>query len=218
MRCGRCCGQRSEWRGHVSVPRGGRFRYFPSTPGRRQHFATIVICEAHGWSASRMDRRCHSGSCATTSSALCDEQDCRLPVRTDFRHTFCFPSRDARGPSQSDSGTGWASGIGHDAALCAPESGDARVGDSLAGIPCSKYGSHRSSVIKVARLPMAITGVRLFNQRRRSSMFQRPVAESSRRPTLERTGRPSRDWQAALSRQIDCRSCVYQSSSHGVGA
>ena len=38
--------------------------------------------------------------------------------------------------------------------------------------PCSKYGSHRSSVMKIVMLPIAITGVRLFNDWRRSSMFQ----------------------------------------------
>jgi integrase len=43
------CVQRSEWRGHVTVPKGGRLRYVP-LPGWRSRSASTGTCDRLGWS------------------------------------------------------------------------------------------------------------------------------------------------------------------------
>jgi integrase len=114
------CVQRSEWKGHVTVPKGGRLRYVPMTvrlaTALRQHRhlrAARVLCRRDGSSLSA-DVVKHHVERAARRAQLTTSGVHRL------RHDVLLASRDARRAGAGDSGTRRASGSDDDAAVHAP--------------------------------------------------------------------------------------------------
>jgi hypothetical protein len=56
------CVQRCDWKGHVTVPKGGRLRYVPLTIRLTTAFASTGTCDRTVCCVSRMDRRCRPTS------------------------------------------------------------------------------------------------------------------------------------------------------------
>jgi hypothetical protein len=122
---------RSEWKGHVTMPKGGRLRYVPIT--RR---LTEALREARHLRGPRV-------LCDGTGKALTQKVVQVLVRRTArranvkpgihiLRHSFC--SHLAMwGASKSHPGTRRTPGPGHDAALHAPEPGGARRSNQVIG-------------------------------------------------------------------------------------
>ncbi len=131
-RNGRLCVQRSEWKGHVTAPKGGRLRYVPMTI----RLATALRDHRHLRSARVLCRRwrsalrgCREASRGTGGAAGAAHRE-RRPSAAAY---VLLASGDAGGAGTGDSGAGRTQGSDHDAAVHAPQSGGARRGDPAAG-------------------------------------------------------------------------------------
>ena len=125
------CVARSEWKGHVTVPKGGRLRYVPLTKR-----LTEALRDARHLRGPRVALRCE-GQPLTQKviqglmrrvAAAGERQAGRAHPAA---HVLFAPG-DARRAGAGHPGTGGTSGPGDDAAVHAPESGGARRGDSVA--------------------------------------------------------------------------------------
>ncbi len=128
------CVQRSEWKGHVTVPKGGRLRYVPMTNRlatalrEHRHLRTRPSTVSGGWDVvDDQDGRGPCSALGTSGRPGKPWRSCASP------HLLLTPGNAWR-PSQSHSGTGGTSRHRHDAALHASESGGSRCGHSVAGI------------------------------------------------------------------------------------
>ena len=121
---------RSEWKGHVTMPKGGRLRYVPMT--RR---LTEALREARHLSGPRV-------LCDGTGKPLTQEVvqvlvpdrqkgECEAWDSHPSSHVLFSPG-DARGPGTSYSGARRASGSDHDTAVHASQSRGARPRDPVA--------------------------------------------------------------------------------------
>jgi integrase len=98
------CVARSEWCGHVSVPKGGRIRYLPLTrrlagalKSARHLRGPRVLCDQTGKALTRK-----------MIQVLMRRSARRANVKAGvhiLRHTFCFALGDARRTGEGDSGT-----------------------------------------------------------------------------------------------------------------
>ena len=125
------CVARSEWKGHVTVPKGGRLRYVPLTKRLTEALKEArhlrgprVLCETKGQPLTQkvvqvMMRRGQQGD---------REAGCPYPAP----HVLCA-SGDARGAGKGPPGTRGTCGLSHDAALHAPESGRTRRSNTALG-------------------------------------------------------------------------------------
>jgi integrase len=116
------CIQRSEWKGHVTVPKGGRLRYVPLTvrltDALRQHRhlkSNRVLCSTDG---SPLTQRLLQGLVARAARGA-GLKNVGVHI---LRHTFCSHSDEGCG-STGDSGTRGPSGPLNDPALHARQSG-----------------------------------------------------------------------------------------------
>ena len=136
--------QRSDWLGHVTVPKGGRSRRLPMT----QRLTSALKAARHlrsdagvvfaGWNADHArsghqghPRRAARGGIAASGRA-------RVAAHV------LFASGDEGRAGTCDPGTGRPRGSVHDAALHAPESGGDRRRDSVVGWAPSTSRSRRS--------------------------------------------------------------------------
>ena len=123
---------RSEWKGHVTMPKGGRIRYVPRT--RR---LTETLREARHLRGPRV--LC-DGTGKPLTQKVIQVLVRRTARRANVRHGIHVPAShilfspgDAWRASKSNSGTRWTSGLGHNATLHASEPGSARPGDPILG-------------------------------------------------------------------------------------
>jgi integrase len=114
------CVQRSEWRGHVTVPKGGRLRYVPMTRRvaaalrEHRHLRSVrVICQGDGSPLTQDLVRKHMRGTARRAQIAVSGVH-RL------RHTFCSHHGDARGTGTGDSGARGTPGPLDHAAAYAP--------------------------------------------------------------------------------------------------
>ena len=126
------CVQRSDWKGHVTAPKGGRLRYVPLTirlaTALRDHRhlrSERVLC-AIGWIAAVGRRR--EASRRTRGAAGADRAERRASTAA---HVL-FASGDAWRAGAGHSGARGAPGSHDDAAVHAPQSRGARQCDSVA--------------------------------------------------------------------------------------
>lgn len=140
---------RSEWKGHVTMPKGGRIRYVPMT--RR---LTEALREARHLRGPRV-------LCDGTGKPLTQKVIQVLVRRTArranvkpgihiLRHYVLFSSGDAWGASKSHSGTGRTPGPGHDATLHALEPRGDRCGDSAVGDEHRDEPHRRGEIVEAA--------------------------------------------------------------------
>jgi integrase len=138
---------RSEWKGHVTMPKGGRIRYVPLT--RRQ---TDALREARHLRGQRV--LCDSEGKPLTQKVM------QVMVRRVARHVrpglhsprhhVLFAPGDAWSASEGHPGTGRTSGPRHDAAIHAPEPGGARCGDSAVGDGHRNEPRGRGEIVEAA--------------------------------------------------------------------
>jgi hypothetical protein len=123
---------RSEWKGHVTMPKGGRIRYVPMT--RR---LTETLREARHLRGPRV-------LCDETEKPLTQKVIQVLVRRTArranvkpgihiLRHSFCSHLAMRGAPARAIQELGRTPGPGHDAALHALEPGRTRRSDSVVG-------------------------------------------------------------------------------------
>jgi integrase len=126
---GRICVQRSEWRGHVTVPKGGPFRYVKMTARLAAAFREHqhrgggrVLCRVDG---------------SPLTPKMVSDRVRRAAARAGLgakgvhvlRHTFLFAPCDEGCSRARDSGVCRSPGIGDDGALHAPQSCGTRRGN-----------------------------------------------------------------------------------------
>ena len=140
---------RSEWKGHVTMPKGGRIRYVPLTRrltealrAARHLRGQRVLCDSEGQAAHAEG---HASDGAAGRSA--GERQARTSHPAAL---VLFSPGDAWRASTGHSGTGRTPGPGHDAALHAPEPGGARRGDSVIGDGHRNEPRGRGEIVEAA--------------------------------------------------------------------
>jgi AAA domain/Phage integrase family len=125
--------QRSDWLGHVTVPKSGRSRRLPMTrrltaalKAHRHLRSDRVFCLPDGTAITR-DRVIKAIRGAQRVGGL---SEAGVHV---LRHTFCSAPGDARRAGARDPGAGGTRGSVDDAAIHAPEYGGDRRRDSVVG-------------------------------------------------------------------------------------
>jgi len=116
------CVERSDWKGHVTSPKGGRLRYVPLTRrlaaalrGHRHLRGARVLCEADGRPMTQKVLQCLVRRAARRAGLTHDGLARPAP------HVLLAPG-DAGRAGPGDSGAGRAQGLVHDAAVHAPQS------------------------------------------------------------------------------------------------
>ena len=140
---------RSEWKGHVTMPKGGRFRYVPMTRRLTEALREArhlrgprVLCDRNGQAAHAEG---HAGAGAADRQAGEREARDSHPAAL-----VLFAPGDAWRAGEGHSGTGRTPGPGHDAALHAPEPGGARRGDSIVGDGNRNSPRGRGEIVEAA--------------------------------------------------------------------
>jgi hypothetical protein len=139
---------RSEWKGHVTMPKGGRIRYVPLTRrltetlrAARHLRGQRVLCDSEGKPLTQKVMQVMVRRVARRANVR--------PGLHILRHTFCSPG-DAWGASKSHPGTGRTPGPGDDAALHAPEPSGARRGDPIVGDGNGNSPRGRGEIVEAA--------------------------------------------------------------------
>jgi integrase len=125
------CVARSEWKGHVTMPKGGRLRYVPLT--RR---LTEALRDARHLRGPRLLGGAGESLTQKVVQVLVRRTARRANVKpgtTSCDTHVLFVPGDAWRAGTGHPGTGGTPGPGDDAALHAPEPGSARCGDSVVG-------------------------------------------------------------------------------------
>ncbi len=125
------CVARSDWKGHVTDTKGGRVRYVPLTTrlatalSQGRHLRSQrVLSDSKGQPLTQKEVQVIDASGGTSR---------QRETRRAYPAThLLFPSGNARGARQSDSGTGRPSGLDDDAAVYAPQSSRAGCCDPAA--------------------------------------------------------------------------------------
>ena len=138
------CVARSEWKGHVTMPKGGRLRYVPLTErlaealrDARHLRGPRVLCQEDG---KPLTQKVVQGIVRRAARRAQREGGRAHPAA----HVLFTPG-DAGRAGAGDSGAGGSPGPGDDAALHAPEPGGARCGDPAAGRAEDRPASWRNS-------------------------------------------------------------------------
>ncbi len=126
------CVARSEWKGHVTAPKGGRVRHVPLTERLADALKAIrhlrgprVLCDEKGQPLTQK-----------IVQGRFDESRRRAKVKPGvhiLRHTFCSHLAMQGAPARAIQELAGHQDLAHDAAVHAPESGGDRGGDSAAG-------------------------------------------------------------------------------------
>jgi integrase len=127
---------RSEWKGHVTMPKGGRLRYVPLTRRLTEALRETrhlrgprVLCDGTG---KPLTQKVIQVLVRRTARRANVKPGIHIPAA----HVLFAPG-DARGAGKSNPGAGRTSGPRHDAALHAPQSGGTRRGNSVVGTETS---------------------------------------------------------------------------------
>jgi len=125
------CVARSEWKGHVTVPKGGRLRYVPLTKRLTEALRQARhLRGAESSATSRATAHAEGGSGDDAASRSARE---RQAGRSHPVAHVLFAPGDAWRAGKGDSGARRTSGLGHHSALHALEPGRDRCGDSVVG-------------------------------------------------------------------------------------
>ena len=125
------CVARSEWKGHVTVPKGGRLRYVPLTKRLTEALRQArhlrgprLVCEGNG---QPLTQKVVQGMMRRVARRANVKPGVHI-----LRHHVLFASGDAWSARQGHPGICGPSGPRDDATVHAPEPGSARCSDSLA--------------------------------------------------------------------------------------
>ena len=141
---------RSEWKGHVTLPKGGRLRYVPMTKRLTEALREMrhlrgarVLCDGTGKPLTQKVIQVLVRRTARRANV-------KPGIHTHLAAHVQFTPGDAWRACEGHSGTGRTPGPGHDAALHAPEPGGARRGDPVVGDRDRNEPRGRGEIVEAA--------------------------------------------------------------------